>query len=187
MRQLSESDINYIETVILTLISLMIVMIFLTGGKNHKASDKTIIYTEFNVLFAAIIDFFICFTVLGAVAFLAAVIVLLLRIPIYYYFLETFVLFVLSFNVFFTSPGYKIFRLFFPRYKIPILFNNAFYISLLTIVVKENNIIIGVIAGLYASIDFLCILIKRKPFLCCIFKINVYYIEKSGGREQGSG
>jgi hypothetical protein len=177
MRQLSEDSINYIETLILFAIAPAIVMIFSAHGKDRKISDRTL-YTEFNVLFAVFIDFIVCFIALGAVAFLAAAIILLMRIPIYYYLLEVFVLFVLSFNVFFTSPGYRIFRLFIPRYKIPILLNNSFYISLFTIIVKENNIIIGIIAGLYASFDFFCILIKRKPFLCCIFKIDVYHEER---------
>jgi hypothetical protein len=82
---------------------------------------------------------------------------------------EIFVLLFLSSNVFFTSPGYRIFRLFLPRYKTPVLFNNAFYVALSTVILKGNNIIMGIAAGLYVSLDFLCILVKRKPLVCFIY------------------
>jgi hypothetical protein len=162
---------------LLFLLSLLIVMIFLIAQKDYMMLDKTL-YININILVAVVIDFFIYFISLVLVLFLAAMIILLIHIPIYYYLLEIFILLILSSNVFFTSPGYRIFKLFLPRYKVPILLNNAFYISIFTVVIKENNIILGVIAGLYVSLDSLCILIKRRPLICWVFKINIYHIEK---------
>jgi hypothetical protein len=128
----------------------------------------------FNIIFAMGIDLFICLIGLGLIGFFTLIINYLLNIPIYYYLLEIFFILILFANVLFTSFGFRICKIYCPRYKIPIMFNNAFYIFLFTIVINEKILIIYIITGLYAGIDSLFLVIKRKPFIYYLFKINVY-------------
>jgi hypothetical protein len=89
----------------------------------------------FNIIFAMGIDLFVCLLGLGLIGFSTLIINYLLNIPIYYYLLEIFSILILSSNVFFTSFGFRICKIYCPGYKIPIMFNNAFYVFLFTMVI----------------------------------------------------
>jgi hypothetical protein len=169
----ASAPVIYILDIPLLLLTSLVIIGLLLARKELVMPRKTE-HDGFNIIFAMGIDLFIYFLSLGLIGFLTLTINYLFHFPIYYYLLEIFYILILSSNVLFTSLGFRICKIYCPRYKIPILFNNAFYVSLFTIVINENNLIIYIIVGLYSGIDSLFIVIKRKPFIYFLFKINIY-------------
>jgi hypothetical protein len=149
----------------------MIALLFLKKEYKISYEKKN---DGFLLIPALIIDFIVYLFALGLAGFGYVIILFLIKIPIHDHLLEILVITIFSSNVFFTSPGYKICKLFCPRYKMQVLLNNSLYVFLLTVAVNEQNIVIGIVAGLYMGLDFIFFILKRMPFLYYLFKIDIY-------------
>jgi hypothetical protein len=163
-------NITYNFIICLFLLPLIVICVFYFTIKEreHKESNKQNILI--NILGAIFIDFMFCIFIFGIISVIIAVVG---NIKLYYYFISLFIVIVLSINVFFTSFGFKIMKIFCHRFQFPILINNAFYIFTLLFSMKINRIWLYIIIGLYIGIDSLFILIKERPFIYFVFKIKI--------------
>jgi hypothetical protein len=156
---------------ILFLLPLIVICIFFFVTKEKEIRELVKKNSLLSICGAIFIDFMFSIFIFGIVSIAIAIIN---HIKLYYYFVSLFIVIVLSLNVFFTSPGFKIMGICCRRFQFPILINNAFYIFTLFFVVAVNKIWLYIIIGLYAGLDSFFIAIKKKPFAFFVFKIDIF-------------
>jgi len=150
-------------------ISVFVIALFFIFQRKHEEHEKHENYIGLRVVVAILID------IITYIFFIGLFGIISILLPSFYHgFAVLLSAIILGYNVFFTSPGYKLLKINVCRYKIPVLFYNAFFIFFLLGVLKIHKVPIYIIAGLYFGLDSFFLLIKKSPFVYYIFKITYY-------------
>jgi hypothetical protein len=168
---------NNINNVGIIAISVFLIALFFSFRRKHENHESYEKYIGLRPIFAIFIDIITSILFIG----LFGIISVLLPVIFYYGFAILLSATILGYNVFFTSPGYKLFKIKVYRYKIPVLFYNILFIFCFIGVLKINKLLIYILAGLYFGLDSFFLIIKKAPLVYYVFKIT-YYRSRSGDR-----
>jgi len=164
-------SIDNIKIIAISFFVTVFVLLLQGKQKKHGKYEKYIGLRAIAAIFIDIITIvlFIC---------LFGIISILLPVIFYNIFAVLLSSIILGYNVFFTSPGYRLLKINVCRYKIPVLFYNALFIFCFIGILRINKLPIYIIAGLYFGLDSLFIILKKTPLVFYIFKITY---TKDGG------